>query len=75
MKEYNGHRSWNAWNVSLWLNSDVDWYEEWCWMPEEYSLERAVSLLLSRLPAKTQDGAVFNRLAVKLAIESDWEAS
>ena len=75
MKEYNGHRSWNACNVSLWLNSDVDWYAEWCWMPEEYSLERAVSLLLSRLPAKTQDGAVFKHLAVKLAIESDWEAS
>ena len=27
MKEYNGHRSWNAWNVSLWLGGDAYYYE------------------------------------------------
>jgi hypothetical protein len=25
-KPYNGHRSWNAWNVSLWLNNDEGLY-------------------------------------------------
>ena len=75
MKAYNGHRSWNAWNISLWLHNDPDWYNEWNWMPEEYSLERAVVLLLSRLPEKTEDGAVFNRLTIKLAIEENWEVA
>lgn len=27
MKEYNGHRSWNAWNVSLWINNDKSLYD------------------------------------------------
>ena len=26
MESYNGHRSWNAWNVSLWLNN-AEWLE------------------------------------------------
>jgi hypothetical protein len=27
-KPYNGHRSWNAWNVALWLNNDESLYRE-----------------------------------------------
>ena len=73
MKEYNDHRSWNAWNVSLWLHNDPDWYAEWCWMPTEFSLDKAVEVLLGVcLPEKTPDGAVFNKLTIKLAIEENW---
>ena len=73
MKECNGHRSWNAWNVSLWLHNEQDWYAEWAWMPHEYTLQRAVSLLMCRIPHKTPDGALFNRLSIKLAIQEYWE--
>ena len=72
MKEYNGHRSWNAWNVCLWLHNDPDWYAEWEWMPSEITLHRAVYRLLIALPDKTPDGAVFNTLSIKLAIEENW---
>ena len=72
MKEYNGHRSWNAWNVCLWLHNDSDWYAEWDWMPEEFSLKKAVRCLMVALPDKTPDGAVFNPLSIKLAIEENW---
>jgi len=72
MKTYNGHRSWNAWNVSLWLNGDEDFYHDWCWMPEHFSLKTAVNKLMEELPEKTPDGAVFNWLSVKLAIEENW---
>ena len=27
-KEYNGHRSWNAWNVALWLSNEYNLYQE-----------------------------------------------
>lgn len=28
MASYNGHPSWNAWNVSLWLNNDEPLWRE-----------------------------------------------
>tara|TARA_R110000787_G_scaffold579_4_gene2076 strand:+ start:777 stop:1001 length:225 start_codon:yes stop_codon:yes gene_type:complete len=73
MKEYNGHRSYNAWNVALWLYNDEDLYNLFSGMPEHFSLNKAVSTLLAGLPAKTPDGAVYNRLSVKLAIQDEFE--
>ena len=73
MKEYNGHRSYNAWNVALWLNNDEDLCNLFNWMPEHFSLNKAVSTLLDTLPAKTPDGMVYNRLSVKLAIQDEFE--
>jgi hypothetical protein len=73
MKEYNGHRSWNAWNISLWIHNEPDWYAEWEWMPSEISLKRATFLLMRALPKRTPDGALFNRLSIKLAIQEYWE--
>jgi hypothetical protein len=29
-KEYNGHKNWNHWNVSLWIDNDVGLYRMAC---------------------------------------------
>ncbi len=78
-KEYNGHRSWNAWNVSLWINNTEPQYrlaQEVC---KEVVLKggtvgHAASLFIKRWGhKKTTDGAVYNHLSVKLAIKDIYE--
>ena len=74
MKSYNGHRSWNAFNVALWMNNDPDWHADWCWMPKAITLNQAIRRLSSELKGiKTPDGANFNALSIRLAIQDQWE--
>lgn len=79
MKEYNGHRSWNAWNVSLWIcydeglyNMAVDAINEArknC-KNKRRAISYATTLLLDYLGEdKTPDGASYNRSSVKHCIE------
>ena len=72
MKEYQGHRSWNAWNVSLYIAN-----EYWLYRAGVVALkstktpEQATRKFLRNtgiLGRKTPDGAVYNRLCVKLAL-------
>ena len=76
MKTYNGHRSWNAWNVSLWINNTESIYffsVECC--KEAKTLGGAVRRFMRYYEGeKTPDGAVYNPLAVKLAIEETFES-
>jgi len=67
-KPYNGHRSWNAWNVSLWLNNDEGLYRLCQYYVKECGRKEAVRHILWHLPQKTPDGAAYNALSVKLAI-------
>jgi hypothetical protein len=75
MKNFNGHRSWNAWNVSLWICNDESLYRLALECIEEAKINGkikmylAVNRFLSYIDNKTPDGAIYNKLSVKLALQ------
>ena len=68
MKPYNGHRSWNAWNVSLWLSNDESLYRMAMELVRRYGRARAAARLLEELPPKTPDGAPYSLTTLRLAL-------
>ena len=67
MREYNGYRSWNAWNASLWLNNN-ELLEVIMrnYVDKGYSKSKIIKILISdMLNEKTPDGAVINALAIE----------
>jgi hypothetical protein len=77
MKPYNGHRSWNAWNVSLWIGNDEGMYRlamECLRIAGEDNMDRAIRkaarIFRREVGAgKTPDGARHTQLSVRLALE------
>lgn len=68
-KTYNGHRNWNHWNVSLWINNDEGLYN----LARESirrtrNREEAARRMLEDLPGKTPDGAPYTVSSVKAAL-------
>ena len=76
MNEYNGHRSWNAWNIALWIGNTESIYR--CAVDvclADRKLYQAVNKFMSVYGGtRTPDGAIYNRLSVKLALEELIEA-
>lgn len=64
LKTYNGYRSWNAWNVSLWINNDEGIYFYAMDLIKKHSLNIATKKLIDTLNKKTPDGAIYNRLSI-----------
>jgi hypothetical protein len=78
---YQGHESWNAWNVSLWLNNDYGTYQEMMRLIRAHRNDRAgnprpkktvaslvAKKLREQLDTKTPDGAKYSQRSVMLAV-------
>lgn len=82
-KPYNGHRNWNHWNVSLWLNNDENLYRSGLsWLRAAGgSRKRAAKAFLHALKSsdfgtptpRTPDGAPYSVSAIYHAMDG-WEA-
>jgi len=78
MKSYSGHRSWNAWNVALWISNDEPLYRYAVGCLTRITpkgkpptLYQAVSRFMEVMGGeKTPDGAIYNRLSVKECLKS-----
>ena len=69
MPAYNGHKSWNHWNVSLWINNDEALYREAHDLVSRYGVAKAANRLTRDLEGqRTPDGGRYNRTAIYNAI-------
>ena len=80
MAKYQGHRSWNAWNVALWIGNDEYLYRLAieCINAAQKKYQGRHPLLVIPSAAgrfmresgltRTPDGAVFNRVSVQDAL-------
>lgn len=68
-KKYNGHRNWNYWNVSLWINNDQGLYESARYFAK-YARNKteAAKQFLVTLPKETPDGAKYTVANVRAAM-------
>lgn len=71
MKEYQGHRSYNAWNIALWIGNDEGLYRFAldCLKRGKNKPDRAARIFMQSFEGdKTPDGAPYTLLNVKLAL-------
>ena len=67
---HNGYRSWNAWNVSLWVNNDESLYRMAYDLAAKHGINKAANVMARSLNgAKTPDGATYNRTAILSALD------
>lgn len=75
MPEYNGHKNWNHWNVSLWINNDEGLYS----LAEESlrgakTKDQAALVMLEALRdgglEKTPDGAPYSLSSIRRVMAS-----
>ena len=74
MTTYNGHKNWNYWNVSLWINNDERLY----YMARDYvkyyrNKQEAAKAMLARLQSNcgsvsTPDGARYTVSNIRAAM-------
>jgi hypothetical protein len=76
MATYNGHKNWNYWNVSLWINNDEGLYNfardhvRNCSGTKQQAARNFVDTLASEGITKTPDGAPYSVSAVRAAMSA-----
>lgn len=75
MSKYNGHKNWNHWNVSLWINNDEGLYRMAQNFINRYprvGREKQARLMLERLHdediTRTPDGAPYSISSIRAAM-------
>ena len=68
-REYNGYRSWDAFNVAWWLINDEGLHGQMvhC-VKESKNQEQASRMLLAMLPDETPDGAKYSLRSIRKAM-------
>jgi hypothetical protein len=64
MPTYNGHKNWNHWNVSLWINNDEGLYRLALSYAGRFPRDQAARLMLAELP----DRAPYSVSAIRAAM-------
>lgn len=68
MAEYNGHRSWNAWNISLWINNDESTWRYCADLVRRHGIERAARIYAREMEGqRTPDGGRYNYTCIREA--------
>lgn len=73
MEAYQGHRSWNAWNVALWIGNDEGLYRfamECIKQAKQNAGKAARRFMNYHNGERTPDGAKYNHLSVKLCLQA-----
>jgi len=66
---HNGYRSWNAWNVSLWVNNDESLYRMAYDLAVKHGITKAACLMARSLNgARTPDGGRYNHRTIREAL-------
>jgi len=70
MASYQGHRSWNAWNISLWINNDEPLYRWALDLVQEHGRRKAARIMTRDLEGTTTpDGGKYNFTCIFEALE------
>lgn len=71
MASYMGHRSWNAWNICLWIRNVYETYKYCHNIVSMYGVEKAARMYTKNMKGqRTPDGAKYNYTCIRECFSS-----